>query len=352
MSSEAVPTQINEPAPTNVPTSQSEETAAGATPNATGPTPTHLASTSPAVEAAGSSSALDSSSFKVYNPPRTAAASPRDLPDSYFEPSAADIRSAQAALHARTQALTDAPFQTRAAREQAEKKKTERWPTTTIRIKFTDRTQLEKTFPSTDKIRSVYAFVRGSLREDVKPVKFVLYQPPKRELKVSDPNVRDLTLAELQLAPSSILLVKFLDEDLNPSAFVLLPDKTMLTNLTDHTTITDPDYPAPLAPSILSLATDLPTPPDYDRTPPPSTPSSSSAAGGSKSSGGGGGGGLGGEKKMPKWFKGVGTQTVIREGRRHIRAWYSYSVGTSARGRTGKGEGRARYQGWTVVFSL
>lgn len=82
----------------------------------------------------------------------------------------------------------------------------------------------------------------------------------------------------------------------------------MLTNITGHTTITDPDYPAPLAPSILSLATDLPTPPDYDRTPPPpSTPSSSSTAGGSKSTGGGGGGGLGGEKKMPKWFKGVGS---------------------------------------------
>lgn len=47
-------------------------------------------------------------------------------------------------------------------------------PQTTIRIRFTDRTQLEKTFPSTDKIRSVYAFVRNLLREDVKPIKFVL----------------------------------------------------------------------------------------------------------------------------------------------------------------------------------
>lgn len=45
---------------------------------------------------------------------------------------------------------------------------------TTIRIRFTDRTQLEKVFPSTDKIRSVYAFVRGLLREDVKAIKFIL----------------------------------------------------------------------------------------------------------------------------------------------------------------------------------
>ena len=47
-------------------------------------------------------------------------------------------------------------------------------PQTTIRVKFADRSMLEKTFPSSDKIKSVYAFVRGSLREDVKPIKFVL----------------------------------------------------------------------------------------------------------------------------------------------------------------------------------
>jgi tether containing UBX domain for GLUT4 len=39
--------------------------------------------------------------------------------------------------------------------------------------------------------------------------------PPKRDFKVSDPSVRDLTLAELSLAPSSVLLVRFEDESLN-----------------------------------------------------------------------------------------------------------------------------------------
>lgn len=47
-------------------------------------------------------------------------------------------------------------------------------PKATIRVKFSDRTQLERTFPSADRIRSVYAFVRILLREDVKPIKFVL----------------------------------------------------------------------------------------------------------------------------------------------------------------------------------
>jgi hypothetical protein len=45
---------------------------------------------------------------------------------------------------------------------------------TTIRVRFSDRTQLEKMFPSTDKIRSVYAFVRSSLRDDVRSIKFIL----------------------------------------------------------------------------------------------------------------------------------------------------------------------------------
>ena len=42
--------------------------------------------------------------------------------------------------------------------------------------------------------------------------------PPKRDLKVSDPEVRDLTLAELQLAPSSVLLLRFEDESLNSTS--------------------------------------------------------------------------------------------------------------------------------------
>ena len=43
-------------------------------------------------------------------------------------------------------------------------------------MRFPDRTALEKVFPSTDNIKSVYAFVRGLLRDDVKPIKFVLCQ--------------------------------------------------------------------------------------------------------------------------------------------------------------------------------
>jgi len=192
-----------------------------------------------------------------------------ELPESYFTPTAADLQLAQAQLSARTHALTDAPFKGRAVREAEDKAKRERWPTTTIRVKFPDRTQLEKAFPSTDRIKSVYVFVRSCLRDDVKPTKFILYQsPPKRDLRNSDPKVRDLSLSELQLSPSSILLFRFEDPELNHSYL-----------------------PAPLLPSVLAHAQDLPPPPNFD-----SEPSSSTSTPAPKSS-------ASSEKKVPKWFK-------------------------------------------------
>lgn len=218
--------------------------------------------------------AQDQPTFKVYKPSSVAsAAPPPPLPDDYFTPTPADLKAAQQTLAARTQALVNAPLELRAVREAREQTRRDRWLNTTIRVRFTDRTQLERTFPSTDKIRSVYAFVRNSLRDDVKPIKFILYQPPKRDLKVSDPKVRDLSLAQLQLAPSSVLLLRFEDDSLNGS-----------------------DVPAPLLPAILSQAVDLPAPPDYDVTLATAKETTSSGPSSSPAS-------SSGEKKIPKWLK-------------------------------------------------
>ncbi|PFH53207.1 hypothetical protein AMATHDRAFT_188456 [Amanita thiersii Skay4041] len=183
-------------------------------------------------------------SFKVYKPCDHTAPIPL-LPDEYYSPTPADLRDAQATLAARTQSLINAPLQTQAMRASITKSRKDKWPFITIRVKFPDRSQLEKVFPSSDKIKSVYAFVRGCLREDVKPIKFILYQsPPRKDFKVSDPSVRDLTLADLQLAPSSVLLLRFEADELNA-----------------------PTLTAPLAPSILSQAIDMPAPPTFDHTP-------------------------------------------------------------------------------------
>ncbi|KAL0954709.1 hypothetical protein HGRIS_003663 [Hohenbuehelia grisea] len=218
---------------------------------------------------AGTHDILDQD-FHVYRPAEGGSSIPA-LPDSYFVPTAADLKAAQDTLSARTRALVDAPLQTRAVREANETTKRAKWPNTTIRVKFPDRTQLEKVFLSTDKIRSVYAFVRPLLREDVRPIKFILYQsPPKRDLKVSDPQVRNLSLAELQLAPSSILLLRFEDEALNASTI-----------------------PAPLLPSVLNTATDLPIPRDVSDLPGSSQPEPTSTTSQKVAS----------TVKVPKWLK-------------------------------------------------
>uniref|UniRef100_A0A8H7Y042 UBX domain-containing protein n=1 Tax=Psilocybe cubensis TaxID=181762 RepID=A0A8H7Y042_PSICU len=212
--------------------------------------------------------------FKVFRPTARSPAPLAELSDDYFTPTAADLQAAQATLSARTQALVNAPLKVRAVREAEAAAKLNRWPETRIRIKFLDQTILEKSFPSTNKIRSVYAFVRGCLREDVKPIKFILYQPPKRDLKVSDPTVRDQTLASLQLAPSSVLLLRFEDDKLN------------------HVNV-----PAPLAPFVLEQAVDLPSPPvNDDKGKDDKSPSSSSTPSAKPKT-------SGGEVKMPKWLK-------------------------------------------------
>ncbi|VDC07220.1 unnamed protein product [Peniophora sp. CBMAI 1063] len=232
-------------------------------------TPASLPSPPPAASTSGLPT-----DYKLYRAPQSGStSSTQALPDSFYEPSSADLKEAQSMLHARKEALKNRPLQTQEMREREEKKKESRWPTTTIRVKFADGTQLEKVFPSTDKIRSIYAFARSSLREDVKPIKFVLYQLPNRELKVSDLAVRDLSLYKLDLAPRAVLQLRFLDEALN-----------------------HPTVPAPLAPEVLSTAIDLPSPPDYDK----KDQSSSSSSSRPKT-----GGALlsSGDKKIPKWLK-------------------------------------------------
>jgi tether containing UBX domain for GLUT4 len=133
--------------------------------------------------------------------------------------------------------------------------------------------QLEKAFPSSSKIKPIYSFVRDCLNEEAKSIKFVLCtrysdcclvvpglltliidQPPGRDLKVSDAAVRDKTLMELQLAPSSVLFLKFLSDELN-SGFPGIRNQTteQLTVL-----IPDRDMLPPLKSDILSSAADFP----------------------------------------------------------------------------------------------
>lgn len=46
-------------------------------------------------------------------------------------------------------------------------------------------------------------------------IQYTDQSPPKREFRVSDPEIKGKSLFDLQLTPSSVLQVKFLDEGLN-----------------------------------------------------------------------------------------------------------------------------------------
>ena len=146
--------------------------------------------------------------------------------------------------------------------------------------------------------------------------------PPPRDLKVSDPTVRDLTLGELGLAPSSILHFRFVDDGLNRACPFLsgspvplspveevaalscpVPPEKFRSGLIFRSFETSPgsDLPAPLASVVLEHAVDLPAPSDFDgnqkkeEAPPPSTVSASSSNRARDTAGE--------DVKIPKWLK-------------------------------------------------
>ncbi|KAG6855016.1 hypothetical protein C0991_005945 [Blastosporella zonata] len=90
--------------------------------------PQAITATSPDAPALSKSESSDPV-FKVYKPSSIASpAPPPSLPDEYFNPTAADLKAAQATLAARTQALVNAPLELRSVREAREHGKRDRWP--------------------------------------------------------------------------------------------------------------------------------------------------------------------------------------------------------------------------------
>ncbi|CED84072.1 UBX [Phaffia rhodozyma] len=221
---------------------------------------------------------------------------PADLQDSDFELSPAEIQAAfREVTDKAAQRIVLRTGAMRARDEALGSKAKPVWSKTKIRIKFSDRTQIERIFPSESAIGVLYDFVRNSLSDEHRSQRFTLLQPPRTPIPETPPpppsanapkRVRPsvppapvkVTLADHALAPSSVLLVSFENPELNRS-----------------------DRPAPLLPSLLSIATDLPKPAPPSEPSPVPAPGSGSAdrtglkpAGGDKARGSG---------KIPKWFK-------------------------------------------------
>ncbi|GAA6015882.1 hypothetical protein JCM10207_006791 [Rhodosporidiobolus poonsookiae] len=242
---------------------------------------------------------------RYYLPPSSdsghaaAARSFLDLPESYFAPTPVELQQAYAGQVKKREDLTDRPLLTKRLRDEEEARKSRqkaaRWPQTRIRIRFSNRSQLEGVFPSTDKLVHLYEFVRLALREDVRDTQWFLYQsPPRTEYRKGAPEHRGKNLMALEFTPSSALYIKFeADESLN-----------------------DPSRPPPLTPDLLSSAAPLPPPPSFDpRAPAPEAPEKTEEQKKREKEeklkrlmgmGGGKGGSMGGGNKgsvVPGWMK-------------------------------------------------
>ncbi|TIC56544.1 putative rsec15 [Wallemia mellicola] len=161
-----------------------------------------------------------------------------EYPESYYEPTSSELARAHTATSKRLESQYEGPLKTKAIREKEERQRKAKWPTTKIRIKFSDRSIIQSEFNSVDQIGRVYDFVKLALDDKYINEDFLLYQsPPRIEFKVTEQK----SLIDLGLAPSSILMIKFANESLNAT-----------------------NSKAPLKGSLVESADSLPTPPSFD----------------------------------------------------------------------------------------
>ncbi|GFZ49410.1 hypothetical protein JCM24511_07530 [Saitozyma sp. JCM 24511] len=259
--------------------------------------------------APGGGMVIDGKEVKVFSS-SSGVPAPVTPDDAFFEHSLSDVQAHHASVLARSKRLNEAPLLTAKHRDEEkasrEKRKADKWPTTTIRIRFSDGTQIQSTFPSSSPIQPVYAFVRSALIAEASSKTFVLWQPPRFSYpekpapgpkKPANPYKTHIvapanygpvrggptqglmggtggkeTLNELGLVPQSVLLVKWEEEEMNATG-----------------------YPAPLLPELIQRSEPLPAPAPKaeQQSASGSTPSGSGAATPAAA----------GEKKIPKWLQ-------------------------------------------------
>ncbi|GAA6024497.1 hypothetical protein JCM11491_004836 [Sporobolomyces phaffii] len=214
-----------------------------------------------------------------------------DLPESYFSPTAVELQQAFAGQVKKREGLVDKPLLTQKLRDRQDAQKStqtaRRWPQTRVRIRFSDRSQLEGIFPSTDKLVHVYEFVKLALDEPRRETSFLLYQsPPRTEYTKGNPAFRGKSLIDLEFTPSTVLYIKFLDDD----------------------TLNSSSIRPPLRPELLAIAAQLPPPPSFD--PNTAEPSQAGKAPLSSTKNNGMGGDRG--KVVPSWLKLGNNKFILR----------------------------------------
>ncbi|SPO30223.1 uncharacterized protein UTRI_05687 [Ustilago trichophora] len=229
-----------------------------------------------------SSSSSDRGQVRVFLPPTTTISSSAHITaeaDEDLKPTPEELKTAFRSTILQRNG-PDAPLLTRALRERQEAQlglhssRNRTWDNVRIRIRFSDRTMIEKSFKETDTIDQVYSFLEESLDDTAKAKRVVIYtSPPKVEYNKADKKVKAKTLRELGLIPSAVVNLRWDQAEMNSNAF-----------------------PAPLKPELKHQAQPLSPPPSFDQPPPSNTTPATTSDGRS----------AGKEAKpVPKWLKNI-----------------------------------------------
>ncbi|WFC95401.1 hypothetical protein MBRA1_002049 [Malassezia brasiliensis] len=211
----------------------------------------------------------------VYRAPNNRAYAPPPPEHDNFEPTSAELREAFASAIQQRNG-PNAPLMTsamRARQEAASGRVKKQYDTVRIRVRFSDRTQIEHTFPHSATINDVYTMVDSTLHEGGQG-DYVLFQsPPKRDFPR---NQIRTTLVQLGFAPAAVLGIRWADPARNAT-----------------------DAPAPLRSDVAARARDMPLPPSFATQIPSVRPNASDGTSSDAQQ-------AREKRKFPKWFKSTG----------------------------------------------
>ncbi|WWD02426.1 hypothetical protein V865_000465 [Kwoniella europaea PYCC6329] len=261
--------------------------------------------------------------IKVYKPiSESTTATPKTEPDeSFFEPTLADVQSHHSSVLARNKRLNEAPLLTAKFREaekaEREKLKKDRWPNTTIRIKFSDGTIIQNIFPSDSPIQPVYEFIRTALIEEVINKPFILYQPPRTKypehpIPTPSSSTQSKTKPKPTYAKSSIITpanygpvkggtLQGLQGGTGGTETLyelgLVPQSVLLVKWEDDEAMNASSYPAPIQDHLKAKSQPLPPSVPKSESNPSNQQKGNTIPGPGQVSTGAG------EKKVPKWLQ-------------------------------------------------
>lgn len=139
-----------------------------------------------------------------------------------------------------------------------------------IRIRFSDRTQLEATVPAAAQVPVLYHLLRSHLATEHAQTSFTLYQtPPKRDFpeRTKDPKLRGKTLKELGMVPQAALNIRWEKAEMNCERLGTVHEaRACLLALANRRTapLIANTFPAPLDAQHKAKAEELPPPPTFD----------------------------------------------------------------------------------------